>query len=431
MICKLYVSPLTPSPNWKYTGIYGRISYGSTLQVRDMSGELVFEHEIIKCSQLAKQFYAFATMEFLVGISFEVTENPDDLFKDTLSTLTKQKKKPKAKKGIDKSMISGPSGFQHVSHVGYAKGKGLDVNNVPPEWLETFKKAGLTTEQLQDPKTAKFVMKFMQEHTNDTSTSTTPKKRPPPPPPSRRKPPQVPSEENKPSPPQLPQRKSFVEEQISQPSVIANPGPDLPRRSSKESAIETQKETQPIIKKPDPPKKRNLEQKKAPSSPPPVPKNEKSVLNSPPEVIPPPIPKSERSPITSQVPAQISPDVNVENTFIKNNNGVPLPPSGGPPPPPPFSPPPLATSNEIKTSSPKPKQIVPLDRGDLLSEIRKAGPKALKKVEVDETPKKVQSSMAGGGDLASSLAAALMDRNKVLAAETSDEDAQEEEEWSD
>eukprot|EP00835_Amoeboradix_gromovi_P004476 NODE_350_length_10400_cov_0.385205.p3 type:complete len:415 gc:universal NODE_350_length_10400_cov_0.385205:3695-2451(-) len=414
MICKLYVSPLTPSPTWKYTGLYGRISVAETIQIKDMDGELLFEHQNVKMTQMSKLFYAFATMDFLMGLSFEVNEFPDELFKDTLGQLTKGKKKPKTKK-IDKASISAPSGFQHVSHVGYAKGKGLDVNNVPPEWLDTFKKAGLTSEQLQDPKTAKFVMNFMQNHSSDGQP--TDKKRAPPPPPSRRRPPEIPPPEtsNRPiavGPPELPPPKkinpsipqSLPPKKVTEPlspeplstkNVIRPAAPDLPPPNLPQRISNN---TEPVNKKPDPPKK-------------------KSDLPPPKKVKP-------------QEPLAPAPDIPALNLLTSEaSKNAP----GAPPPPPPFSPPvftPPPKDDTPKVQKPKlGPAVAPND--DLLAAIRSGGVKTLKKVEAEEQPKKFTSSMAGGNDLAGALASALADRNKVLTTLDSDEEEDDEDEWSD
>ncbi|KAJ3268194.1 hypothetical protein HDV01_003340 [Terramyces sp. JEL0728] len=73
------------------------------------------------------------------------------------NTKTKEKK-------LDKAMISGPSDFQHVSHVGYSKADGFSVQNIPMEWKIIFQKAGITDEQLQDKKQQKVIKKFMKEN---------------------------------------------------------------------------------------------------------------------------------------------------------------------------------------------------------------------------------------------------------------------------
>ncbi|KAJ3080429.1 hypothetical protein HK102_003066, partial [Quaeritorhiza haematococci] len=53
--------------------------------------------------------------------------------------------KGKQKKGkIDKSMIGDPTGFTHVSHVGFNPKTGFSAQNIPVEWKAIFAKAGIT-----------------------------------------------------------------------------------------------------------------------------------------------------------------------------------------------------------------------------------------------------------------------------------------------
>ncbi|KAI8850935.1 P21-Rho-binding domain-containing protein [Chytridium lagenaria] len=74
-------------------------------------------------------------------------------------------------------MISAPTDFKHVSHVGYNPKTGFSVDNIPLEWNAIFAKAGITADQLADRKTAKFLQKFMKQAqlpTSSTSPSTSP-----------------------------------------------------------------------------------------------------------------------------------------------------------------------------------------------------------------------------------------------------------------
>ncbi|KAJ1557252.1 hypothetical protein HK096_008300, partial [Nowakowskiella sp. JEL0078] len=128
----------------------------------------------------------------------------------------KTETKDSKKKGIQKSQISAPTNFQHVTH----------GSNLPEQWKELFAKAGITEESLNDKKTRKVVNKFMKEHIlgapNATKTapppppsstiSTTKSRGPPPPPPSR----------NRAPPPPPPPRSSAVE---LQPAKTNQPPP--------------------------------------------------------------------------------------------------------------------------------------------------------------------------------------------------------------
>ncbi|KAJ3340907.1 hypothetical protein HDU91_000781, partial [Kappamyces sp. JEL0680] len=114
-------------------------------------------------------------------------------------------RKDTAKKSkLDKSMISAPSDFQHVSHVGYSAQSGFSVQNIPMEWKIIFQKAGITDEQLQDKRQKKVVKQFMKDNAHlvggmgsnfsltsaptaapNTASEPAVKRAPPPPPPSR------------------------------------------------------------------------------------------------------------------------------------------------------------------------------------------------------------------------------------------------------
>ena len=75
--------------------------------------------------------------------------------------------------------------------MGFDPKRGFSAQNIPKEWKLIFEKAGITEEQLQDKKTAKFVAKFMKEHAGQegmppaAQASPPAPKRAPPPPPSR------------------------------------------------------------------------------------------------------------------------------------------------------------------------------------------------------------------------------------------------------
>ncbi|KAJ8331583.1 hypothetical protein QVD99_001852 [Batrachochytrium dendrobatidis] len=176
-----------------------------------------------------------------------------------LSGRPKSKKDSKdSKKGkIDKSMISAPTNFEHVSHVGYNPKTGFSAQNIPMEWKIIFQKAGITEEQLQDKKTAKAVAKFMKQHAGEVGKpaaappaipGTTPNailpassvsRAPPPPPPSRgtlRAPPPPPpgravvAQQQAPPPP--PPLQVYEKKQTAAPlSLPTRAPPSLPSRS--------------------------------------------------------------------------------------------------------------------------------------------------------------------------------------------------------
>ena len=282
----------------------------------------------------------------------------------------KTKKEEKKGSKIDKTMISAPSNFEHVSHVGYNPNTGYSAQNIPMEWKIIFQKAGITEEQLQDKKTAKTVAKFMKQHAGQLSagdTAVTNTSGPPPPPPATRRapPPPPPSRgtAGRAPPPPPPSRSINQSEFIASPPVPQRSVPSVP---SYPSRAET-------------------------SAPPP----------------PPPIPSQQQS-----RPPQMS-----------SSGGPPPPPPppmGGPPPPPPVP----STSRPVP-SVPQPASSLPAasdSRGDLLSSIRQ-GHKLKSAAERTETPR---SAQPGSGktaqppadtsdDLANALRNALSNRLNAIA----------------
>ncbi|KAJ3316363.1 hypothetical protein HDV06_003802, partial [Boothiomyces sp. JEL0866] len=127
-------------------------------------------------------------------------EKKDEKKKGGFFSFGKKEKKDKGK--INKSMISAPSDFQHVSHVGYSATSGFSVQNIPLEWKLIFQKAGITDEQLQDKRQLKVVKKFMKQNAGlvaaaaENHEPVAVKRTPPPPPPSRRQPPPPPPSRN-------------------------------------------------------------------------------------------------------------------------------------------------------------------------------------------------------------------------------------------
>jgi len=78
---------------------------------------------------------------------------------------------------IDTKMVSGPTDFKQVSHIGWSADGGFDINNIPPEWKKIFKTVGISKRRLEEnPELANQVLDIMNS-TPDPSTIA-----PPPPP---------------------------------------------------------------------------------------------------------------------------------------------------------------------------------------------------------------------------------------------------------
>ncbi|XP_011661587.2 LOW QUALITY PROTEIN: neural Wiskott-Aldrich syndrome protein [Strongylocentrotus purpuratus] len=84
------------------------------------------------------------------------------------SSSKEDKKKDKADKGgrkkLTKADISLPSGFKHVSHVGWDPEKGFNVDEMDPQVKGWFNTIGVSDDQLKDQNTAKFIRNFIDQH---------------------------------------------------------------------------------------------------------------------------------------------------------------------------------------------------------------------------------------------------------------------------
>ena len=352
-------------------------------------------------------------------------------------TINKKTGKGGKKVKLTKGDIGAPSGFQHVSHVGWDPKGGFDANNIEPQWKKLFDSAGVTEGQLQDEDTSQFIYNFIEQNggiekateelersrhskaspptdahqvpsprPRTASNPPTPRQRParpppiPPPQPTRSAPPPPPS--TVPPPPPL--------------SLIPRPPGATPVSRRDLTAIPAQPPTPP----PPPPPPPGI----APAPPPPL-----SNVSAPPPPPPPP------------------------------------PPVGSPPAPPPPEldfppPPPSAMAGVSSTESPqqppsgggrgglldqihagmKLKKVTEStgsesdnggnggSRSDLLSEIQKG--RSLRSVADGDRPSSDPAQFQG---IAGALAAALADRGKHIQVEDSDGDDSEfdDEEWED
>ncbi|KAJ3299644.1 hypothetical protein HDU76_006253 [Blyttiomyces sp. JEL0837] len=355
-------------------------------------------------------------------------------------------KKKKDKKGgkIDKSMISAPTEFKHVSHVGYDPKTGFSAQNIPMEWKVIFQKAGITEEQLQDKKTAKFVKKFMEQHSaaggmpkketqsfapSRASSAPNPpapasagaaatgsvRRPPPPPPPSRRPAPPPPSRPSQagtgPAPPTM---------AVLTPTYAAAPSPparpDPPARQ--EPTYQYNARPDPPSRPPEPPSRPDPPSRQVPALP---------AYNS--RAVPaPPLP-----------PPRNEPQDSYSSSF--SSGGPPPPPPPPPPtgmgipPPPPMpgmgAPPPPAPP---RTQAPAPAGIPGAGgKDDLLAAIRGAGGiSALKPTHREAPPSPPDAPAGGETDMAEMLKAALMKRANALGDSDSESDGDEDdEEWAD
>ncbi|XP_075434411.1 actin nucleation-promoting factor WAS isoform X3 [Ascaphus truei] len=98
-------------------------------------------------------------------------------------------KSKKGKKKFSKADIGAPSGFKHVSHVGWDPNSGFDVNALDPELRNLFSRAGISDAQLADAETSKLIYDFIEQQGGVEAVKQEMRRSdpaaPPPPPPSR------------------------------------------------------------------------------------------------------------------------------------------------------------------------------------------------------------------------------------------------------
>ena len=63
-----------------------------------------------------------------------------------------------------KSTISAPTNVTHVTHVGWTPQKGFELRNLPDEWKQIFKAAGVRRSDLTDPETARVIVTLIAEN---------------------------------------------------------------------------------------------------------------------------------------------------------------------------------------------------------------------------------------------------------------------------
>ncbi|XP_075041674.1 actin nucleation-promoting factor WAS [Mixophyes fleayi] len=129
-----------------------------------------------------------------INITAVSIQNPDITSSRyrALPTPADKSKGKKGKKKFSKADIGAPSGFKHVSHVGWDPNNGFDVNALDPEIRNLFSKAGISEAQLADAETSKLIYDFIEQHGGVEAVKEEMRMgdsaSPPPPPPSRNAP---------------------------------------------------------------------------------------------------------------------------------------------------------------------------------------------------------------------------------------------------
>jgi hypothetical protein len=80
------------------------------------------------------------------------TKNIKKLAKNVTQGVTNLFKSEK-----DQIVVGGPKNFRHASHIGWGE-NGFSITDLPAEWLNLFKKAGVKKSELQDKETAQYIL---------------------------------------------------------------------------------------------------------------------------------------------------------------------------------------------------------------------------------------------------------------------------------
>ncbi|XP_019951868.2 WASP actin nucleation promoting factor b isoform X1 [Paralichthys olivaceus] len=318
----------------------------------------------------------------------------------------KKKDKKNKKKGpkFSKADIGAPSGFKHVSHVGW------DPNNLDPDLSKLLSQAGISEAEMRDEKTSQLIYNVIEQSGGLEAVKREVNKKgsvPPPPPPSRGSLPPVPSSSpSAPAPPPHRGRSGPLPPIPGQPGRVPPSAQPATGRGGKPPPLPTSGRGGPPPPPPPGPT--------AHSQFPPPPSSNSSHISMSSHNLPPPMPPSGQ----------------------QRSTGLPPPPvpsapgrGGGPPPPPPPPPPPQIS---VSPNHPPPPPVsggsappAPTSnkggdsRGDLLDQIRLG--KKLR--NVTESPDPVApSSPASGEGIVGALMMVMQKRSKVIHSSDESED---------
>lgn len=161
------------------------------------------------------------------------------------SSKDKEPKEKKKKKGFfSKSLISAPSAFKHIAHMGFDSEKGFTAENVDPSWerlLSQLQGMGISKSQIEENKD------FIKDFVRDAEAGNTSQAPPPPPPPAAK----APKGKRKQAPPAPKSRTAGDEADdspLSAPSHLPPPPPPPP-------SFGASAPSRPNIPPPPPPRK--------------------------------------------------------------------------------------------------------------------------------------------------------------------------------
>ncbi|KAJ4476291.1 hypothetical protein C8R41DRAFT_897235 [Lentinula lateritia] len=444
-----------PDPNkWAYAGLQGgcytesqltndvtifhrrsNLTLDFSFNLVDLTGTrgIIWSHEFYQGLEAEYNtdrpwFHSFPGDECMIGFVFVDESEAKSFEKNVREKSGKKSKGAKSKKSksptvkssgkIDKSLISAPTQFKHIAHMGYDADKGFTSRNVDPSWttiVGNLEEKGIDKETIE--KEIKIIRDYYKIHPEALAEAEKKEQKKklattkPPPPPSRGGAPPPPppprgggSRNSAPPPPPPP------------PSTAHAPSsapPPPPARPSTGHHVPPPPPARPASSHTPAPPTRPPPPSSGPPPPPPPPPPAGGSAAPPPPPPPPPPPSGART--------------------------------GAPPPPPPPPPPPGASG----VPPPPPSLGLPAPqpgRGDLLASIQGKGIHSLKKTEgppasgslssasprggTPAVEESAGSSSGGGGgatDLTSALASALLARNAKMGEDSDEEE--EDDEW--
>ncbi|KAM7405086.1 hypothetical protein PAMP_012371 [Pampus punctatissimus] len=332
-----------------------------------------------------------------------------------VSSKEKKKDKKSKKKGLklSKADIGAPSGFKHVTHVGF------DPNNIDPDLWKLLSKAGISEDQMRDEQTSQLIYNVIEQSGGMEAVKREMNKGAsgqPPPPPGRQGPlPPVPgSGLSAPTPPPPRGRSGPLPPIPGQSQRAAPPSQPPPGRGGLPPTLPTSRGGPPP---PPPPAHSKLS--------PPSSKSSQSSHNLP----PPPPPFNQQRSMGFPPPPPSSPS--------RGGGGGPPPP---PPPPPPsqissdFPPPPPLSGAPPPPPAPAPVSGGGGDgRGALLDQIRLG--KKLRNVTESPDPGPATPPESGEG-IVGALMMVMQKRSKVIHSSDESEDEggdedDDDDEWDD